>query len=61
MEELRQLEVRNYSAALKRAGGKIHGVGRPAALLAIPATTLSSLMRALRIEPPLNHHKSQDS
>jgi transcriptional regulator with GAF, ATPase, and Fis domain len=50
MEELRHLEVRNYRAALKRAGGKIYGAGGAAALLGIPATTLSSRIKALGID-----------
>lgn len=47
MEELRQLEIRNYRAVLKRAGGKIYGPQGAAALLGIPPTTLASRMKAL--------------
>jgi hypothetical protein len=66
MEELRQLEVRNYRAALKRAGGKIYGAGGAAALMGLPATTLSSRMKALSIDtssrssPDHNCHASRE-
>ena len=50
MEQLHELEISNYRAALKRAGGKVYGGDGAAALLGIPATTLASRLKALGIQ-----------
>ena len=49
MEQLRELELSNYRAALKRSGGRIYGADGAAALLGIPPTTLASRLKSLGI------------
>jgi transcriptional regulator with GAF, ATPase, and Fis domain len=48
-EELRQVEIRSYHAALERAGGRVYGPQGAAALLGVPATTLASRLKVLGI------------
>jgi transcriptional regulator with GAF, ATPase, and Fis domain len=47
--EWRQRERANLLAALKRAGGRIHGEGGAAELLGIRPSTLQSRLKAFRI------------
>jgi transcriptional regulator with GAF, ATPase, and Fis domain len=49
--EIRQLETENIRAALRAANGKVSGPDGAAQLLGIKPTTLSSRIKALRIEP----------
>jgi transcriptional regulator with GAF, ATPase, and Fis domain len=49
--EWRRRERANILAALKQAGGHIHGDGGAAALLGIRPSTLQSRLKALRINP----------
>ena len=44
---LRQREIQNIQAALKRANGKVFGPGGAAELLGMPPTTLASRIKAL--------------
>lgn len=44
---LRQHEIQNIQAALKRANGKVFGPGGAAELLGMPSTTLASRIKAL--------------
>lgn len=50
MEQLRELEISNYLAALHQAGGRIYGPAGAAALLGIPPTTLASRLKSLGIQ-----------
>jgi PAS domain S-box-containing protein len=50
--ELQELERANIRRALKRAGGRVAGKDGAASLLGIPASTLSSRMKALGIDRP---------
>ena len=50
MDQLHELEISNYRAALKQSGGKIYGVEGAAALLGIPPTTLASRLKSLGIQ-----------
>jgi transcriptional regulator with GAF, ATPase, and Fis domain len=49
MEQLHELEISNYRAALKQSGGKVYGADGAAALLGIPPTTLASRLKSLGI------------
>jgi DNA-binding NtrC family response regulator len=49
VEQLRELEMSNYRAALRQAGGRIYGADGAAALLGIPPTTLASRLKSLGI------------
>jgi len=50
--ERRDRDRSNIQAALRLSDGKISGAGGAAELLDIPATTLASRMKALKIEKP---------
>lgn len=50
MEQLRELEISNYRAALKQSRGKVYGADGAAALLGVPPTTLASRLKALGIQ-----------
>lgn len=50
VEQLRELEISNYRAALHQAGGRIYGPEGAAALLGIPPTTLASRLKSLGIQ-----------
>jgi DNA-binding NtrC family response regulator len=49
MEQLRELEISNYRAALSQSAGKVYGADGAAALLGIPPTTLASRLKSLGI------------
>jgi transcriptional regulator with GAF, ATPase, and Fis domain len=50
MQQLHELEMANYRAALKQSGGKVYGADGAAALLGIPPTTLASRLKSLGIQ-----------
>jgi transcriptional regulator with GAF, ATPase, and Fis domain len=49
MDQLHELEISNYRAALKQSGGKVYGADGAAALLGIPPTTLASRLKSLGV------------
>ena len=49
IEQFHELEIANYRAALKQAGGKVYGANGAAALLGIAPTTLASRLKSLRM------------
>jgi transcriptional regulator of acetoin/glycerol metabolism len=50
--EMEELERANIMRALDYCGGKVSGESGAARLLGIPASTLNSRMKALRVERP---------
>jgi transcriptional regulator with GAF, ATPase, and Fis domain len=54
-DEWRRRERSNLIAALRRAGGRIYGAGGAASLLGVKPSTLSSRLKALRIEADCIH------